>query len=268
MFSRATYLCRTKICLSSHTFCNPRAHRFVTHLAKPSTMARPSQKICTLLNIPCPDTPLIHAALDLAHAHSTPAIYNHVVRSFLFSCILGPQLLPPYDQEIASIAALLHDLGLDLTSPYSSPSIISTDKRFEIDSANAARAFLAREAPDWEHRKVQLVWDACALHSTVSIARHKEPEVVAASLGISADFAGPGEGKARVSKAQWDVVVKEWPREGMLEGIKDTLCELCRRKPGTTYDNWVGQYGEKYLREEGYSLDKKKVIDFIEASPL
>ena len=115
---------------------------------------------------------------------------------------------------------------------------------------------------------MQLVWDACALHSTASIARHKEPEVVATSLGISADFAGPGEGKGKVSKAQWDVVVKEWPREGMLEGIKETLCELCRRKPATTYDNWVGQYGEKYLGGEGYSLEKKRIIDFVEASPL
>lgn len=233
-------------------------------------MARPSQKICTLLNIPCPDTPLIHSALDLAYAHSTPTIYNHCVRSFLFSCILGPQVHPPYDQEIASIAALLHDLGLDLSSGSSAPKseIISTDKRFEIDSANAARAFLAREAPDWEHRKVQLVRDAYALHSAVSIARHKEPEVVAASLGISADFSGPGEGKGIVSREQWDVVVKEWPRNGMLGGIKETLCGLCRRKPATTYDNWVGQYGERYLHGEGYSLEKKRVIDFIEAAPL
>lgn len=49
---------------------------------------------------------------------------------------------------------------------------------------------------------MQLVSDACALHSTVSTARHKEPEVVAASLGILADFAGPGEGKGRISREQ------------------------------------------------------------------
>ena len=91
---------------------------------------------------------------------------------------------------------------------------------------------------------------------------------MAASLGISADFSGPGEGKGIVSREQWDVVVKEWPRNGMLGGIKETLCGLCRRKPATTYDNWVGQYGERYLHGEGYSLEKKRVIDFIEAAPL
>jgi hypothetical protein len=86
-------------------------------------------------------------------------------------------------------------------------------------------------------------------------------------MGISADFAGPEEGPGRVSREQWDLVVREWPREGMLEGFKETLCELCRRKPSTTYDNWVGQYGERYLRDEGYSTENKKVIDFVEAAP-
>jgi len=52
--------------------------------------------------------------------------------------------------------------------------IISQDKRFDVDSANAARAFLAREAPHWNSPDVQLVWDACALHSTIFIATFKE----------------------------------------------------------------------------------------------
>jgi hypothetical protein len=111
------------------------------------------------------------------------------------------------------------------------------------------------------------VWDSCALHATASIARYKEPEVIAASMGIGADFAGPGEGPGRVSHKDWDAIVKEWPRDGLKEGIKKTLCELCRRKSSTTHDNWVGQYGEKYLKEEGYNLEKKKIIDFIEATP-
>jgi hypothetical protein len=96
----------------------------------------------TILNISCPDTALVHKALDLAYAHSSPSIYNHVVRSFLFSCLIGPSLLPLYDAEVVAISTLLHDLGLDLsaTSENSPDVVISQDKRFEVDSANAARA--------------------------------------------------------------------------------------------------------------------------------
>ena len=56
------------------------------------------------------------------------------------------------------------------------------------------------------------------------------------------------------------MVVNEWPREGLLEGIKETACELCRRKPGTTYDNWVGQYEEKYLSGEGIVWRRRRSL--------
>jgi hypothetical protein len=217
----------------------------------------------SILNISCPDTALVHKALDLAYAHSSPSIYNHLVRSFLFSCLIGPSLLPRYDAEVVAISTLLHDLGLDLsaTSENSPDVVISQDKRFEVDSANAARActqtfafnrlqlyfarlfveikltdsikpaVLSREAPDWEPRKVQLVWDSCALHATASIARYKEPEVIAASMGIGADFAGPGEGPGRVSHKDWDAIVKEWPRDGLKRGLGRPFVNFADENP-------------------------------------
>lgn len=226
-------------------------------------MAPFNQELCNTLQISYPYTPLVRAALDLAYTHATdPFLYNHIVRSSIFSCLLGPSLLPPYDAEIVAVSTILHDLGL---SKPSSSVILSTDKRFEVDSANAARAFLSRSAPSWDARKVQLVWDSCALHTTVSVALHKEPEVAAASMGITADFMGPGEGMGRVTKEQWDLVLAAWPRGDMKKGFRETLCGLCRSKPETTYDNFVGEFGEKYLSEEEYSLKGKRVIDLLES---
>jgi hypothetical protein len=40
------------------------------------------------------------------------------------------------------------------------------------------------------------------------------------------------------------------------------LCELCRKKPESTYDNFVGEFGEKYV--EGYDRTGKKPSDFLE----
>ena len=96
---------------------------------------------------------------------------------------------------------------------------------------------------------------------------HKEPEVVATSYGITADFAGPdGAIGGHLTWEAWNVVVKELPRLGMKEGVREICCRLCRTKPETTYDNFVGQYGERYV--EGYTLAGKKSIDFMEANTL
>lgn len=76
------------------------------------------------------------------------------------------------------VSALFHDLSL--TKQFS-----SLDKRFEVDGTNAARQFLALHQID--DASIQLVWDAIAQHTTISVAEHKENEVAllyAPSVGI------------------------------------------------------------------------------------
>jgi hypothetical protein len=53
------------------------------------------------------------------------------------------------------------------------------------------REFLKREG-ETDERRLQLAWDAIALHSTASIALHKEPEVMICCAGIIADFRWTG----------------------------------------------------------------------------
>lgn len=214
-----------------------------------------------------PDTPRVTKALAFAHAHLSDMAYNHCVRSWLFGFIIGAKIpaLRGRDLEAHALAAILHDLGWDQTE-----ELISADKRFEVDSADAARDFLKRESgpgDGWDAHRVQLVWDAIALHTTPSIAIHKEPEVVATSLGIKADFSGPdGEPEGMLTWDEYEAVVKEVPRLGMKEGMREIMCYLCKTKPQTTYDNFVGQFGVKYV--DGYNLEGKQTIDFMEASTL
>ena len=82
------------------------------------------------------------------------------------------------DPELVAAAALLHDLGL--TEKY------ATEARFEVDGANAARSFL--QARGVGPHRVQLVWDAIALHAHGSIALYKEPEVSAIFEGVNVEF--------------------------------------------------------------------------------
>lgn len=104
-----------------------------------------------------------------------------------------PPLAEHRNIELQAVAPILHDLGW----ADKDPEVSSKDKRFEMDGASAAREFLKREV-EMDERKLQLVWDSIALHSTANIALHKEPEVMLCCASIIADFRGGG-GSAETS---------------------------------------------------------------------
>jgi hypothetical protein len=99
-----------------------------------------------------PDTPLITKALSYTKAHSTDFAFNHVQRSMLFGFIIASKIpsLADRDLEVHAIGALMHDIGWDQTG-----ELVSKDKRFEVDGADAARNFLRKEAPDWDKHRLQ-----------------------------------------------------------------------------------------------------------------
>ena len=121
----------------------------------------------TFAGVQVPDTPVVNEALALCRKHLDDFSYNHSVRSWLFGFIIAAKTpeLQGRDLEAHAVAAILHDLGWAWNS-----DLVSEDKRFEVDGANAARDFLKREAPDWDKHRLQLVWDAIALHTIPSIA--------------------------------------------------------------------------------------------------
>lgn len=147
-----------------------------------------------LAGVTIPDTPLVTKALKFARQHSTDYTYNHLVRSLLLGTIISDKVPETKDRdlEVYAVSAVLHDLGFPIGHPPHS-QVLSDDKRFEVDGANAARAFLKREAEskDWDKHRLQLVWDAIALHTIGSVVFFKEPEVQACAYGIWADFQGP-----------------------------------------------------------------------------
>src|SRR5882672_10635513 len=118
-----------------------------------------SGKTRVLGGITVVDTPLISRAMALARAHSEPYLFNHAVRSWLFAVRLGQLQGIPHDAEVIAVGTLLHDLGL--TESFTGP------KRFEIEGADAARAFARKEG--FDDPRVQLIWDSVALNSTPSI---------------------------------------------------------------------------------------------------
>jgi hypothetical protein len=197
------------------------------------------------------DTSLVRDAIDLARSSSEPYIFNHVMRSWLFAVSIAEATRPSLNPELLAVAAILHDLGL--TDRY-----FGTE-RFEVDGANAARTFLTEHGIPMQ--QTQLVWDAIALHTTHSIAVHKEPEVATTHSGIFMDVMGAG--LDLIPEQRLQAILSEFPRLAMKKQFLECLCSVVRRKPGSTYDNSLRDIGIRYIK--GFATPSS--VDFIENAP-
>jgi hypothetical protein len=196
------------------------------------------------------DTPLITRSIDYARIHSEPFLFNHVVRSWLFAVRLGQLQGVPYDAEVVAVGTLLHDLGL--TDSFTGP------KRFEIEGADAARAFAREQGLD--DRQVQLIWDGVALNSTPSIGLYKEAEVALCTAGIGVEF---GFQYDRIPPKEMKSILDAFPRLDMKRRFTDSVCHIVKTKPETTYDNFAGDFGARFV--PGY--ERPSTVDFLMNAP-
>src|SRR6202051_5232705 len=174
-----------------------------------------------LAGIKVPDTVLVRDAIDLSRSASEPFLFNHAMRSWLFGGWLSESAERAPDAELLAVPTILHDLGL--TDRY------TAENRFEVDGANAARLFLKGRGISTQ--QMQVVWDAIALHTTQSIALHKEPEVVMTHSGIAVDVLGAG--LDRIPQDRQGAILAEVPRLAFKDQFKGCLCCVVRQKPMT-----------------------------------
>ena len=205
-----------------------------------------SGKTRVLGGITVSDTPLIARALEQVRTHSEPYLFNHAVRSWLFAVRLGQLQGTAHDAEVVAIGSLLHDLGL--TPSFTGP------KRFEIEGADAARAFAREHGLDDD--RARLIWDSVALNSTPSIGLHKEPEVALCTAGIGVEF---GFQYDRIPPNDMKSILVAFPRLEMKRRFKDAVCRIVSIKPDTTYDNFAADFGERFV--PGYQ--RPSTVDFL-----
>src|SRR5262245_28589 len=215
----------------------------------PETFTKGTTQV--LGGITVPDTPLISRAMEVARAYSEPYLFNHAVRSWLFAVRLGQLQGIPHDAEVVALSALLHDVGL--TDHVAGP------RRFEIEGADAARAF-AREG-GLDERRVQLVWDTVALNSTPSIALYKEAEVALCTAGIGLDWGGFEYD--RIPPDEMKAVLTAFPRLEMKRGFTDSVCRIVKTKPETTFDNFARDFGSRFV--PGYKA--ASTVDILMNAP-
>ena len=176
--------------------------------------------------IKIPDSTIANQATELLLEHGSDLLYNHSLRSFLFACLKGKLNGMTYSTELLYVSSVFHDLGL--TSQYS-----SCDKRFEVDGANAARAFL--QGHGLSAQALQLVWDTVALHTSSGIAEHKEAEVALLNYGVALDVVG--KGYHQLSAQHREEIISQFPRNDFKKKVIGTFYEGFKHKPATTQGN-------------------------------
>jgi hypothetical protein len=197
------------------------------------------------------DTPLIAAVVEYAQRVSEPYLFNHAMRSWLFAEAIGRMKGIDYDHEIVAIGTVLHDIGLTAS--------VSGANRFEVNGADAAVSFI--KGHGFSDRRAQLVWDLVALNSTPSLALHKEPEVAVGTTGIGLDYGGFGI--QALPAGDLERILSAFPRLKMKQRFADTCCRLVTEKPETSYDNFLRDFGERFV--PGYKT--VSTVDFLMNAP-
>ena len=179
----------------------------------------------SIADIRIPDSKLTQEATQLIRDTEPPLLFHHSTRVYLWGALAGIRKKLKFDPELLYIGAMFHDIGL--TKQYSSAT-----ERFEVDGANAARAFLQQHGiPE---TSIDVVWDAIALHTTPGIPQHKKPEVALVTAGVEMDVLGIDYDG--FSDSQRAAVVAAHPRGNHFkEEIIKAFNEGFKHKPETTF---------------------------------
>jgi hypothetical protein len=203
------------------------------------------------LDLSLPDTRAVRDAYAEAQAESSSWLFNHVVRSWLYGAKLTQHRALTPDEELVAVAVLLHDLGLARGG--------APDRRFEVVGADAGRAFALSH--NMGERRAETIWDSIALHTTASIAHHKGVDVACCQHGIACDYGGVGY--QELSDDNKRVILSTYPRLDMKNQLTTCLCDIAKNHPNTTKDNFIADFGLKYV--PGYA--RASSVDFLHQAP-
>jgi hypothetical protein len=179
----------------------------------------------SIAGITLPDSALARATTEYIRDQEGDLLFNHSRRVFLWGALTGERKGLKYDAEQLYVGAMFHDLGLVEQHR-------SADLRFEVDSANAARAFM--QPFGLSEGDMEQVWLSIALHTTPGVPEHLRPNVALVTAGVEMDVLGINY--AQFSEEQREVVTHAHPR-----GEDFKACILCafadgfRHKPDTTF---------------------------------
>lgn len=199
-----------------------------------------------------PDSKLTREATGVLREFSTPLLFNHSHRVFFWANEQGKQAGQKFDAELLFVCAAFHDLGL-------LKKFSSDDDRFEVDGANAVRQFLEHHGVP--NARIQIAWDAIALHTTPGIAGYKPIEVELLYNGVGLDVLGIGY--EEFPKDIREKVVADYPRTDFKSGIAKAFLGGFEHKTATTEATCNEDICSHFLR----NYKRSDFYDQIQNSP-
>lgn len=178
----------------------------------------------TIGGVAIPDSALAKDATELIRDTTNELIFNHSRRVFLFGSLQARKFGITPDAESLYVAALFHDTGL--VPPYR-----GTAQRFEMDSADAARAFLISHG--YSRPETDVVWTAIALHTTPEVPYGMDPVIAATTAGVETDVLGLR--LDAIERADLDAVTSAHPRPNFKAEILRAFTDGFKDRPDTTF---------------------------------
>jgi hypothetical protein len=207
----------------------------------------------TIAGVAIPDSALVREATELVRDVTDDLLFHHSRRVYLWGSLQGARrgLVP--DPELLYVGAMFHDLGL--TEEYG-----STDQRFELDGADAARTFLLNCGA--AQNDARNVWLAIALHTTPGIPDRLEPDVALVTAGVETDVLGLG--LDALTSAEIQEVIAAHPRVDFKHGILHAFHNGMKHRPDTTF----GTMNDDVLAHFDQSFTRTDFVNFIMSNAL
>jgi hypothetical protein len=199
-----------------------------------------------------PDSQLARELTQLVRDTESDLLYRHSLRCYCWGCLAGRRKGLKYDPELLYAASMFHDIGL--TAGYGSSQL-----RFEVDGANAARDFLRSHG--LSETGIETVWNAVALHTTPGIPQFMRAEIALVQAGAGMDVAGRGFDEFTDTERQ--AVLAAFPREANFKsGIIDAFYEGKKHRPAST----VGTFNDDFLANKDPHFQRVDMCTVIQAS--
>jgi hypothetical protein len=179
----------------------------------------------TIAGIAIPDTPMARAATIAGRGSGPDILFGHSSRVFLFASLIGARREAAFNPELLHVAAIFQNFGLGAR-------FRDSKRRFEVDSANAARQFL--RGYGIAERDIVEVWNAVALHTTFGMGDHPSALVGLLSAGVEADLMAMHF--EDITENQRREILLAFPRgRGFKSLVIETFAEGVWWRPETTF---------------------------------
>jgi hypothetical protein len=176
-----------------------------------------------IAGVEVPETAAVAESTRIASEMTSPLLYHHSRRVFLFGRLHARRLGLTPDPELQYVAAMFHDTGL--VTPFS-----TAEQRFEVDGADHGRKFLLDRG--FSTAAADTVWAAIALHTTPGIPDRMGPEIATTYLGVLTDVIGYGLDDLNADEI--DEILAVHPRGDFKTAFLQAYFDGFKHRPETT----------------------------------